>query len=181
MTHTVNFSLEDTDLAYFREIINKAKANTENLSESSILANARKLSSDITKTVPNFVRSRLHKLELLVAMVEDDEWQVSAQDRSNILTGLAYFSNAKDLVPDHSPVLGFLDDAIMIELVAESLTDNIEAYQEFCTFRDNEHSRDRDKGVTRLDWLADKRHELLTRIKRRHANYESGNTPFRIF
>jgi len=181
MTHTINFSLQDNDLAYFREIMRKAEANTKTLPENSILANARKLCSDIAGTVPNFVQTRLHKLELLVTMVEDDEWQISAQDRSNILTGLGYFSNPKDVVPDHTPVLGFLDDAIMIELVAESLTDNIEAYQEFCTFRDSEQSRGRDKGVTRHDWLADKRHELLTRVKRRHANYESGNTHFRIF
>jgi uncharacterized membrane protein YkvA (DUF1232 family) len=45
---------------------------------------------------------------------------------------LAYFSDPEDSGPDHIPVLGFLDDAIMIELVVEELKDNIEAFLASC-------------------------------------------------
>ncbi len=182
MTLTVTFELKDSDLEYFREIMQKAQANAENLSEATILDNARKLSFEVKGTVPSFIQTRLHKLEALVEMVEDADWQLPAQDRTDILAALAYFSNTEDLVPDHIPVLGFLDDAIMIELVAESLTDDIEAFQDFCTYRESEQSRNIDKDVTKQDWLADKRHELYARIKKRRARrHQSSSRSFRIF
>ena len=61
-------------------------------------------------------------------MIEDSEWKIPEEERADVLSALAYFSDPEDLVPDHIPVLGFLDDAIMIELVAEELKDDIEAF-----------------------------------------------------
>lgn len=181
MAFTVQFDLDDNDLKYFREVMHKAQANAKTLSESTILANAKNLISDIKGTVPDYVRTRLYKVESLVAMVEDTDWEIPAQDRTDILAALAYFSSAEDLVPDRIPVLGFLDDAIMIELVAESLNENIEAFQDFCTFRESELSRSNNKEVNKQDWLAKKRNELNERIRRRRARRQSRGTSFRIF
>jgi uncharacterized membrane protein YkvA (DUF1232 family) len=40
-------------------------------------------------------------------MIEDSEWKILAQERADVLSALAYFSDPEDLVPDHIPVLGF--------------------------------------------------------------------------
>jgi len=92
---------------------------------------------------------------------------------------LAYFSDPEDLVPDHIPVLGFLDDAIMIELVAEELKDDIEAFEEFCAYREREEGRSGEGTITREEWLDAKRRELHSRMRNRRSKRRGGRSSFR--
>ncbi len=88
-----------------------------------------------------------------------------------MLDGLAYVAEANDLVPDNVPVLGLLDDAIMLELVLRELKHEIDGYEEFDAFRRDEAAR-RDKPethrpVSRSDWLQSQREALHARIRER--------------
>ena len=121
MALDITFNLQEEDLDYFREVMRKALVGAEKLEESHILTKAGALAGEVKGNVPEFVRSRLAKLEILIAMVKDEEWAIPDMERRDVLGALAYFSDPQDLVPDHIPVLGFLDDAIMIELVVEEL------------------------------------------------------------
>lgn len=179
MAFEIKFELQDSDLDYFREVMRKALVSAEKLEESHILAKASELSGQVKADVPNFVSERLVKLERLVAMVKDDEWRISDSERRDILGALAYFSDPQDLVPDHIPVLGFLDDAIMIELVVDELLDDVEAYEEFCEYRLREQHRRGDEVITKADWLDEKRRELHARMRNRRKNRIRGRKGFR--
>ena len=179
MAFEVKFELKDSDLEYFRDVMHKAQAGAKQLSEQDILANAKKLSHNIKDNVPEFVRDRIQKLETFVAMIEDSEWKMPTEERTEVLSALAYFSDAEDLVPDHIPVLGFLDDAIMIELVAEDFKDDVEAFEEFCQYRTREEGRAGEEAITRDEWLESKRHELHSRMKSRRSSRRSGRSSFR--
>jgi uncharacterized membrane protein YkvA (DUF1232 family) len=179
MAFEVKFELTESDLEHFRDVMRKAQAGAEQLSELEILANAKKISQNIKANVPEFVRDRIQKLETFVAMIEDDEWQIPNDERTEVLSALAYFSDPEDLVPDHIPVLGFLDDAIMIELVAEEFKDDFEAFEEFCAYRQREEGRSGDTAITREEWLESKRHELHSRMRSRRSSRRSGRSSFR--
>jgi len=179
MAFEVKFELKDSDMDHFRDVMRKAQAGAKQLSEQDILANAKKLSQNIKDNVPEFVRDRIQKLETFVAMIEDSEWQMPNEERTEVLSALAYFSDPEDLVPDHIPVLGFLDDAIMIELVAEEFKDDIEAFEEFCVYRTREEERSGEHTVTREEWLDSKRRELHSRMKTRRSSRGSGRSSFR--
>ncbi len=175
MAIEVKFTLNDADLEYFRKVMKQAQGNVKNLDESSILANAKKISSDVKGSVPEFVSERLQKLETMVAIIEDDEWQIPDEERAEVISALAYFSEPEDLVPDHIPVLGFLDDAIMIELVAAEFKDDIHAFEEFCAYRQREEGRTGDSTVTREEWLGSKRRELHNRMRTRRSSRRGGS------
>ncbi|MBA6253414.1 MULTISPECIES: YkvA family protein [unclassified Colwellia] len=179
MAFEVKFELTESDLDHFRDVMRKAQSGVAKLSEAVILSNAKSISQDIKGSVPEFVSERIKKLETLVAMIEDSEWKIPAEERSDVLSALAYFSDPEDLVPDHIPVLGFLDDAIMIELVAEELKDDIEAFLEFCAYRSREEGRSGDVSVTREEWLDSKRRELHSRMRNRRSTRRSGRSSFR--
>lgn len=174
----MTFELKESDLEHFRDVMRKAQDGAEKLSEQEILANAKKLSQSITVEVPAFVSERLKKLETLVAMIEDSEWQIPEEAKVDVLSALAYFSDPEDLVPDHIPVLGFLDDAIMIELVVTELNEDISAFIDFCAYREREESR-RDTNVTRDEWLDAKRRELHSRMRNRRRGLHRGGSSFR--
>ena len=178
MAFEVTFELKESDLDHFREVMRKAQSGAKNLSEEEILANAKKLSNEIKGNVPEFVSTRIKKLQTLVAMIEDSEWQIPDEERSDVIAALAYFSEAEDLVPDHIPVLGFLDDAIMIELVAEELGPDIDAFEEFCAYREREEDRAGDVTITRDEWLGAKRRELHSRMKKRRSSRRSSRSSF---
>ena len=179
MAFEVKFELTDSDLEHFRDVMRKAQTSAKQLSEQEILANAKELSKSIKANVPEFVRERIQKLETFVAMIEDGEWQMPSEERTEVLSALAYFSDPEDLVPDHIPVLGFLDDAIMIELVAEEFKDDVEAFEEFCAYREREEGRHGEEAITREEWLESKRHELHSRMRSRRSSRRSGRSSFR--
>jgi uncharacterized membrane protein YkvA (DUF1232 family) len=83
---------------------------------------------------PEFVQDRIGKLALLVQMLEDQRWRLTGNDRAHVLNVLAYFVDPDDLIPDRIPGLGYLDDAIMVELVLQELRHELDAYQKFCEF-----------------------------------------------
>ncbi len=179
MAIEVKFTLNDSDLEYFRDVMKQAQGNVKKLNESDILANAKQLSEDVKGSAPEFVNERLQKLETMVAIIEDSEWKIPDEERTEVLSALAYFSEPEDLVPDHIPVLGFLDDAIMIELVAAEFKDDIDAFEEFCIYREREEGRAGDNTVTREEWLDSKRRELHSRMRSRRRSRRGGGSRFR--
>jgi uncharacterized membrane protein YkvA (DUF1232 family) len=181
MAFEVKFELTESDLDYFRDVMHKAQAGAKKLSDEEILTNAKNVSVNIKNNVPEFVRERIQKLETFVAMIEDDEWHMPNEERVEVLSALAYFSDPEDLVPDHIPLLGFIDDAIMIELVAEEFKDDFEAFEEFCAYRTREEGRSGDNAITRDEWLEAKRHELHSRMKSRRSSRRRGGSSFRSF
>ncbi len=172
MTMRVTFELQPEDLKHFRLIMREARDAAKSLTADEILRAANNLLLEIEDAkVPHFIEERLKRLRTLIGMVEDDEWSLPQEETARVLNALAYFAEPEDLIPDHIPGLGFLDDAIMIELVARELRHEIEAYDDFCAFRDREGARRRSKGqdddVTRGQWLETRRTELMSRMRRR--------------
>ena len=86
---------------------------------------------------------------------------------AGVLAGIGYFAVSKDMIPDKIPGIGFLDDALMAELVTRDLKPELDGYRSFCEYRDNEATLRGNKDVTREDWLEAKRRQIWLRIKRR--------------
>jgi uncharacterized membrane protein YkvA (DUF1232 family) len=173
----VSFDLEEDDLNHFRLIMREARKAAARSSPEDIIERASHLLTQVSPaTVPHFVRERLEKLQLMIRMASDTEWRLPQQESVRVLNALAYFSEPEDLIPDHIPGLGFLDDAIMIELVVRELRHEIEAYADFCDYRQQKPPAGdggyRSPEATREEWLAARRKELQSRMRRRRKRNE---------
>jgi len=169
----ITFRLSDRDLNHFQAIVDRGKAAIEELHNSdSVEVAARQIIKD-TKSIdlPDFIGDRLEKLDVVVNMLGDKEWQLGVKESKRVLGALVYFCDPEDLIPDHLPGLGFIDDAIYVEIVIRELQAEIESYEEFCAFRLTEENRRKEKGqdphVKRDEWLAEKRAALHKRMHRR--------------
>lgn len=175
MPLNITFTLSDRDLRHFQDVIDRAKsAMKSDHSDEEIKQAAKQLIIDAkARGLPDFIADRLGKLQVLIDMLEDGEWQLGEAEQERVLSAMMYFCDPDDLIPDDVPGLGFLDDAIYVELMIQELKSEIGSYDEFCQFRAEEETRRRKDGldphVQREDWLADKRATLHASIKsRRH-------------
>lgn len=177
MSITLNFELNDRDLEHFQAAMAKAAKAAAGKSDQEIIDSASKLLVDAQQgTLPDFIAQRLVRLDDLIAMARDEAWALAGEDRQRVLAALAYFSDPDDVIPDQVPVLGFLDDAIMIELSVRELQHELDAYDEFCDFRQHQAERrglQPDK-VGRTEWLDSRREELVERMHRRRGERGMG-------
>ncbi len=185
MALRVTFELEDEDLSYFQSNMQKAKTRAASMPANEVLraADQRILEANRTR-LPAFVEERVAKLGALIEMLRDEEWDLPAAERKNVLAALVYLSEPQDLIPDEVPVLGYVDDAIMIELVVKELRPEIDAFLDFCRYR--ERARTHNPNLSRDEYLAIKRRELHARMRRRRerrlsSTQATGRPRFRLF
>jgi hypothetical protein len=180
MSLTITIDLGDADLQHFIDGMKKAQEETRHLTAQQITDAARKLLADSSEvTVPHFIAERLAKLDAMINMVHDAGWALPDEDKTRVLSALTYFADPKDVIPDTVPVLGFLDDAIMIELCVRELKHELDAYDDFCDFRNSEAGRlgvdPASHDVQRARWLEGRREELQDRMRRRRRDSYSGS------
>lgn len=177
MSLSIVIDLSPQDLAHFTSARSKANQASADKSTNDILQSATDLVVNAqASSPPQFVRERLVLLDTLIAMVRDEGWALPDDEKAHVRDTLAYFAIAADAIPDHIPVLGYLDDAIMIEICVRELTHELDAYNDFCEYRDREARRNGldPEGVGRADWLTARREELQERMRRRRSRLGSG-------
>jgi uncharacterized membrane protein YkvA (DUF1232 family) len=178
----ITFTLSDRDLERFKAIINSSRhAAEDQQGQLAIESSARKIVDlAMNADLPDFIASRLLQLKTLLQMMQDKEWGLAENEKARIMSALSYFANPADLIPDHIPGIGFLDDAIFVEIVISELAQELSAYNEFCDYRSAEESRLQAEGADitadRESWLREKRDSLQAQL--RAQRQEDGNDEF---
>lgn len=107
----------------------------------------------------SLLTDRLDRIELIRTMLTDPAWDTDAGTRARVTRLIAYLDRDDDLIPDGTPSLGMLDDALMLELAWPSLETEVEQYRDFCDYRANEHPRG-DAAAQREAWFRDRLAEI---------------------
>jgi len=132
----VTFELSADDVARFRAAMVAARATVRSADENEIIDCAKHaLDGMRLGDAPSYVRERIAEVQRMIAMLEDDAWALPAALRTEVLGALVYFSDPDDMIPDGLPVIGLLDDAIMLELLLREERDLLDAHRKFCEFR----------------------------------------------
>lgn len=169
MALRLTVELSDKDLEHFRGRLRDCWQRGAEQDEKELVRATRRLLEQVRAArVSEAIRKRLDALGDLASMLEDGEWAPEGADREKIVAVLSYFADPKDMIPDDVPGLGYLDDALMTELIVRELRHELDAYRDFCRYREHRErlGKDRDE-IRRSDWIAEKRRQLFLRIKRR--------------
>lgn len=142
----ISFELSDRDLDFFRKALKQSREAVRDADESEIIEAISDVLNEIRKNEP----------------LPDTE-------REQLLATFVYFADPEDILPDDIPVIGYLDDVIIIELVVRELHHVRIAYDDFCQYREEfEKKLGKDVDpVIRRDRLDRRRQQLHQRMHRR--------------
>jgi len=173
MGMTLSFELSDKDLRYFRTALKQSRAAVRDADESEIIDAVRHVLDEIqtNEPLPDFVSSYIPEIFSLIEMLADDEWQLPKTERERLLAMFVYFADPEDIIADKIPVIGYLDDIIILKLVTHEQQHVHEAYVDYCEFRqdfDKQHGKSIDSAIRR-DRLDKRRQQLRQRMQRRSS------------
>lgn len=117
--------------------------------------------------------ARLRRLEELRALRHDPDWTLEPAQAQRIDRLLAYADDKQDLIPDDLPLVGRLDDALLVELAWPMLAGDLEDYLDFCHYRNELARRGDTRPVHQQDWLLARLEEgaLWEQVHRVHARH----------
>jgi uncharacterized membrane protein YkvA (DUF1232 family) len=154
----VTFTLDEHDANYFRNLYRKAKQGASEQDPQQINKEAMALVARVREApkTPRFVIEAIEVLEDLVELVNDEDYAAPKSVQTQVLAALAYFSNPEDLIPDHIPALGFLDDAIMVKFIEDEFKVELWGYRKFRKFK---------AGAEQRPWTGVARERLPKRLE----------------
>lgn len=181
----IRLRLEARDVGLLRERLLQAAMLGEHESESALIEAALgALERARTGNAPAYVVRQLEALEEVASLLRDPDWRVPVSMRDRARVVLSYFLDAGDLIPDDAPLFGFLDDAIMIELLALELAEELRGWRQFSRFRDALDARlgDDPDPRERVRRLSKERRALRAKIQeRRDKTPHGGGLRARLF
>lgn len=173
----ITFELDSNDLQRFHAAFDRARRLAVDADEIDIIDAAKQaLDGLCVGTMPAYVRQRLVHVQRLLLMFEDEDWVLPEPERGEALAALAYFGDPEDLIPDHLEVIGLIDDAVMLELLARRMRHVLDAYDVFCRFRAAlAHPPAGAEGrIGRSRELSERRAELVAAMQRRRRRSARG-------
>jgi uncharacterized membrane protein YkvA (DUF1232 family) len=71
----------------------------------------------------------LENVKSLWSMLTDPDFTVSWETKTWIIAGLAYFISPIDAIPDVIPVVGYLDDVVIVTWVMHEISEEVTKYR----------------------------------------------------
>lgn len=160
---STEYSLYITDkvISHFEKILQVPFKNDESEIVSAVEKTLTELKS---KKVEDYVANHIQPLEDLLQLISDEQWEMTKQDKSYAMSALQYFVEEHDVIPDNIPVVGYLDDCIVIDIVVEKLKKQLDEHKQFVD-ASMVYGKKHDFSVD--DWHQTQRKELFSRLRHR--------------
>ncbi|UHQ19437.1 hypothetical protein LVB87_14800 [Lysobacter sp. KIS68-7] len=143
------------------------------------------LASMPSQAAQDVLDRRLHRIEELRHMLDDASWDPPEAMRSRLAKLIGYLDEDEDMIPDREPLLGKLDDVLLLELAWPAFAAEAEDYRDFCAYR-SEHTPAGSGDEQRAAWIRDRLAEIALwqhnmRVNDSHYSYSGhAEAPFRI-
>lgn len=180
-----DWTLRDEEIATFDALVHDVHPAAPRVDADRVAQLSRWLLSLPEQDARKVLDERLGRIDELRRMVADPDWDCAGRDRVNVEKMLAYLDQTENLIPDRIPLLGKLDDVILLELTWPALSAETDEYEDFCRYREAEHPSG-SGPEQRAAWIQDRLAALaLVRHQQRVSDshyIESGrpSEPFHI-
>ena len=136
------------------------------------------------ETAHDVLDRRLQRIEQLRAMLDDVDWDTGDAARLRLVKLLEYVDREDDMIADREPMIGQLDDVLLLELAWPAFAAEAEDYSDFCSYRHDRHPTG-SGSEQRAAWIRDRLAEIALwrhRLEVRSGHYPPGRqaTLFRV-
>lgn len=133
--------IDDGAMAHYNALLSQLDANAPRVSADQVVTLARWLQDQPRDDAVAVLSERLGRAEQLRRMLNDSDWDVGVETRERARMLISYLQEVHDLIPDDQPLLGQLDDALLVELSWSAFAGETTDYSDFCRFRSAERPR----------------------------------------
>lgn len=182
----VGLKLADAAMLAFNFHLHDVHRQAPSVDKIQIADLAQWLETLPAETAEATINLRLSRAESLRRMLDDPDWTLPANVAARGRKLLAYLRTLDDLIPDDVPVIGHLDDALLIELSWSEFAGDVQDYLDFCRFCSEagvRGSADERRSVWESECLAEASvmlHRQAVR-ERGYARQQPINRPFRVY
>lgn len=167
------YEVDSSRLPLFNDAMRRMDPDAAPLGTDQFVTAARRvLERYPTGVTPAFVESRMRAWNHLQQLAADTDWNADADVLSRTEALREYIENPDDVLPDHLPSIGLLDDALLIDVALQNLRGELADYESFCHFRqvaaDFAGVDVGETGLGREQWL-----EALEQAQRSHHGWEA--------
>lgn len=129
------FRLDNGELDRFNLLLVELGRAGPALDADQVASAARELADRCQRGTPECITERLSQAQVLAHMASDGGWEVAEPMLPLVHTTLGYVTHHDGLIPDWLPLVGRLDDAIVIDTALPRLAPELGDYLSFCRVR----------------------------------------------
>lgn len=133
--------LDEHQVERFNRLLAQLDPNAPRITADQVVTLARWLQDLPRERATAIVSERLARAEQLRRMLNDADWEVCAELRERSRMLISYLQQVDDLIPDDQPLLGHLDDALLVELAWPAFRDETLDYGDYCRFVSEQRPR----------------------------------------
>lgn len=158
---TISIDIDDQVKEHFNKFIAEHGSNID----TGDVKEAKEKIVEIRNTCDDgYVVDQVGCLQMMLSMVEDKTWQVSEANKEKINATIRYFVDDNDVIPDHIPGIGYVDDCIVIDGTMDDAEEEMLEYKDFCRAR---MVYAKNGPFTLEDWGKIKDQEAVSRVRNR--------------
>lgn len=168
--------LADAAMLTFNFRLHDVRSQAPSVDADQVSSLARWLQALPSDTAEATINLRLARAESLRRMLDDPDWSLPAEMEQRGRRLLDYICRIDDLIPDDIPVIGHLDDALLVELSWPAFSGEIQDYLHYCSFCQQQPVRG-SAGERRSAWESACLAEASALIHRQLVNQRGYSRP----
>jgi hypothetical protein len=183
-----SLELRAEKLRRFNEIVQRVAPGKSEFNADQIAGAARRvLRAAMKGQESTFIKVRMRRAGEIRAALDDAQWEVAAKIEPAMREIVAYLDeSASALIGNDVPVVGLLDDAILVDAAMDTLRAELDDYADFCRYRVGEAARlgisPNQVKIRRETWFHERQQELrleqqLRRVRNTSYDRSSGTAP----
>ena len=177
------FVVRDEAIAQFDALLHEINPDAVRVDPARLQHLMQWLLALPTESAQDVLDCRLQRIEKLRQMLDDRDWNTGDAIRLRLVKLLEYVDREDDMIADREPMIGLLDDVLLLELAWPAFATEAEEYRDFCSFRDDSHPTGTG-DEQRAAWVRDRLGEIALwrhRLEVRGGHYPPSGQPPALF